>query len=166
MVFPFLIRKREHHHWIAHILISLGTKFQLKLTILVFWTKICPKRVFLVKNRKSKHQHWIVNIRISQTDNSDFLDQICPKKGIFGAKWKKWTPPLNSPYSNQYRYQISTLTILIFLSKFIQKGYFWSKTENITTEFCIFELVWVPNFSLDHNFHFLGQICPKRVLPV
>ena len=43
------------------------------------------------------------------------------------------------------------LTILIFWTKFGQKGYFRSKTEkvNITIEFCIFELVQVPNFSLN-----------------
>ena len=35
------------------------------------------------------------------------------------------------------------LTILIFWTKFAQKGYFQSKTEkvNVTIEFCIFELV-------------------------
>ena len=27
----------EQHHWILHIEISLGTKFQLKLTISIFW---------------------------------------------------------------------------------------------------------------------------------
>ena len=43
------------------------------------------------------------------------------------------------------------LKILILLTKFAQKRYFWSKTEkvNITIEFCIFELVWIPNLSLD-----------------
>ena len=34
------------------------------------------------------------------------------------------------------------LTILIFWTKIVQKGYFWSKTEKVNTiiEFCIFEL--------------------------
>ena len=35
-----LNRKSEHDHWILHVRISLGTKFQLKLTILIFWTKV------------------------------------------------------------------------------------------------------------------------------
>ena len=41
-------------------------------------------------------------------------------------------------------------TILFFWTKFFQKGYFWSKTQkvNIITEFCIFELIWVPNFRI------------------
>ena len=47
-----------------HIPISLGTKFQLKLTILIFLDKICPKRVFPVENRKSE-LYGILHIRIS-----------------------------------------------------------------------------------------------------
>ena len=35
--------KSEHHHCILHIGISLGTKFQLKLTNLIFWTKFAQK---------------------------------------------------------------------------------------------------------------------------
>ena len=56
--------KNEHHHWILHIRISLGTKFQLKLTILIFWIEFVQK-VFPVKNRKSEQHHWILHIRIS-----------------------------------------------------------------------------------------------------
>ena len=39
--------KSEHHYWILHICIILGTKFQLKVTILIFWTKFALKRYFL-----------------------------------------------------------------------------------------------------------------------
>ena len=98
-----------------------------KPTILIFWTKFAPKKVFSVQNGKNEHHRWILLIQIS-----------------IGTKFQL------------------KLTILIFLSKFIQKGYFWSKTENITTEFCIFELVWVPNFSLDQQFSFFGSNLPKK----
>ena len=54
-------RKSEHQHWIVHIQISVGNKFQLQLTSLIFW-QIYPKRVFPVKNEKSEHQ---MHIRIS-----------------------------------------------------------------------------------------------------
>ena len=57
-------RKREHHYWIPHIGIGLGTKFQLKLAILIFGLNLL-KNVFLVQNRKSKHHHVILHIRIS-----------------------------------------------------------------------------------------------------
>ena len=79
----------ENHHRILHIRISLGSKFQFQQTI---------------------------SIILGETDNFDFLDQVCPKK-VFPD----------------------------------EKEYFWSKIEkvNITIEFCIFELVWVPNFRLD-----------------
>ena len=53
-------------------------------------------------------------------------------------------------------------TIIAFRLSFIyQKGCFWYETEkvNTTIEFCIFELVWMPNFSLDWQFWFLDQIC-------
>ena len=33
-------KKREHHHWIVLNKVSLSTKFQLKLEVLVFWTKL------------------------------------------------------------------------------------------------------------------------------
>ena len=48
--------------------------------------------------------------------------------------------------------------------KFSQKGCFWSQTEkvNITTEFCVFELVYVPNFSLNWQIWFFGPNLPKK----
>ena len=85
----FLIKneKSEHQNWIAHVRISVGTKFQLKLIILIFLDQICPKRVLLIKNRKSEHHHWILRILISvhtkfqiKLINLIFLDQICPKR--------------------------------------------------------------------------------------
>ena len=42
-------RKSEHHHWILHIWISLNTKFQVKLTVLIFWTKFGLKGYFQSK---------------------------------------------------------------------------------------------------------------------
>ena len=37
---------------VFHYDISLGTKFQLKLTILIYWSLICPKSVFQNNNQK------------------------------------------------------------------------------------------------------------------
>ena len=47
--FPVESRKSEYHHGIPHIWISLGTKFQLKLITLSFWTKFTQKRYFQLK---------------------------------------------------------------------------------------------------------------------
>ena len=44
-------RKSQHHHWILHIRIVLGTKFQLRLTILNFWTKFAKKDVSGLKRK-------------------------------------------------------------------------------------------------------------------
>ena len=42
-VFLVQNRKSSHHNWILHIRLRLGSKFQLKLTILIFWTKFAEK---------------------------------------------------------------------------------------------------------------------------
>ena len=52
-----------------------------------------------------------------------------------------------------------------FLTKFAKKGsYFQSKTNKIDTtiEFCIFELVFVSNFTLNNQFWIFGPNSPKK----
>ena len=51
-------KKREHHYLIAHIQISLGTKFQLKLTILIFLTRFVLKGF---KTEKEKNTYFLHN---------------------------------------------------------------------------------------------------------
>ena len=91
--FPFKTEKK-HHHWISHIRISLGTKCQLKLTILVFWTEFAQKKCCGSKT-KSEHGHWILHIRIILSTKFQlkltiliFFDQICPN-GSFQSKTEK-----------------------------------------------------------------------------
>ena len=52
-LFPVEKRKGEYYHGILHIWISLGTKFQLKLIILSFWTKFTQKRYFQLKTEQA-----------------------------------------------------------------------------------------------------------------
>ena len=53
--FPVKDRKSEHHHGILHIWISPGTKLQLKLIILSFWTRFTQKSICSWKqNKQSK----------------------------------------------------------------------------------------------------------------
>ena len=93
--------KNEHQHWIFHTRVSLITKFQLKLTILTFLDQICLKKVFWSKPRtvSTTTELCICALELvsnfSLTDNFGFLEQICPKKGIFGRKQKKSASPLN-----------------------------------------------------------------------
>ena len=105
-VFPVKNKKIEHHHWILHIRISLGTKFQLKLIILTFWTKFAQKEYFQSKTKKVKSiiEFWIFQLLYvsSVTLNWQFwhFAPNLPKKGILHRKRKKWTASLNCPNSN------------------------------------------------------------------
>ena len=89
-------RKIEHHHFIPHIQVSLGTKFQLKLTILIFWPDL-PKKGFsgLKQKKWTPHIFYIIlHIQISLVRNFSsnwqfyFLDQICTKR-CFRSKTEK-----------------------------------------------------------------------------
>ena len=52
MMFAIWNWKSEYYHWILHIRISLGGKFQLKVTILARWTKFAQKECFQIKPEK------------------------------------------------------------------------------------------------------------------
>ena len=45
-------RRSEHDHWIPHIWISAGSKFQPKLTILIYWTRFAQICFFWSKTKK------------------------------------------------------------------------------------------------------------------
>ena len=51
-VLPAKTRKDEYHHWILDFRISLSTKFELKLTILIFSTKFAQKTYSQPKTKK------------------------------------------------------------------------------------------------------------------
>ena len=109
--------KSEHQHWILDIWISLGFQFQLKLTILH-----CAKN-FRIRSYSGPYfppfglntvrysvslliQSESGKIRTRITPNMDTFMQCWvfgpnfPKNSISSLKQKKWTPPLNSAYSN------------------------------------------------------------------
>ena len=60
-VFPVKNWKRERHHWILHIQISLETKFRLKLTILIFLTRFAHKGFFWSKIEKVNTTYFLHN---------------------------------------------------------------------------------------------------------
>ena len=93
-----------------------------------------------------------------QTYSFDIWEQMYSKK-VFPVKNKKNKPHhwiLHIRISLAVKFQFKR-KILIFWTKFVQKEGFWSKTEkmNITIEFCIHEVVLVPNFSLNWQFWIL-----------
>ena len=51
----------ENPHQIPHIRISLGFKFQLQQTILIFGTNLPQKRILPVKKRKNERRHSILH---------------------------------------------------------------------------------------------------------
>ena len=68
-VFQIWNRNNWHRHWILDTRINLGTKFQLKLIILIFKTNFSQKGYFWSKTEKREKQHWILHIRITLGTN-------------------------------------------------------------------------------------------------
>ena len=82
--------------------------FELVLHQISLWTnnfefldQICPRKIFMVKNRKSEHHHWIPFVQISLSTKFQlklttwqllFFWPDLPKKGFSGLKQKKWRP--------------------------------------------------------------------------
>ena len=148
-IFPVEKEKSEHHYWIQHIWISAGTKFQLQLIILTFWTKFAQKGYF---HSKAKKENSIIEFCIfelvlvtnsASTDNFDFLDQICPKR-VFLIKNRT-----NEHHHSILHVRIGVGTkfqpkvrILIFWTKFARKGHFHSKTKKVNNviKLYVFEL--------------------------
>ena len=54
--------KSEYHHRILHVRNSLGTRFQLKLTILNFWTKLTQKGYLKSKKMKINIEFYIFEL--------------------------------------------------------------------------------------------------------
>ena len=95
MVFRVENEKSKHHNWILHIRISVGIKFDLKLTILTFWTKFLQKGHFWSKKSKvnSITEFYIFELVyvLSFPLNWQFwqFGPNLPKKGNSGRKRKK-----------------------------------------------------------------------------
>ena len=161
-IFMVKNRKSEHQDWILHIQISCGAKFQLKLTILNFLNRFAPEGFFWSNTEKVMSTPYIfytiLHIQISLVRNFCsnwqfwFFGINLPKKVFLVKNWK------SEHYHSIPHIQISLgikfplkLTILIFFTKFVQKGFLWFKTEkvNITMELCIFKIDEVQNFSLN-----------------
>ena len=78
-VFSVKWRKSEQHHWILHIQISFGTKFQLKLTILTeFFDQHTP---FVTKRTNTNISTWMTVELKTKMDCRDMLQwKFCKSK--------------------------------------------------------------------------------------
>ena len=89
------IKKENYVNLILYIQISLGTKFHLKQTILIFQNTFIPKGYPRSKGRKSKQRHCILHIRISLGTKFHFKQTILnfgmkfAKKGYFQSRTEK-----------------------------------------------------------------------------
>ena len=98
---------------------------------------------------------------LASTNNSDFWNKFTIKIYF----WSKTQKNEHHYLIFHIRISLSTnfqfkLTIATFWTKFAKKGsYFQSKTDKIDTtiEFCIFELVFVSNFTLNKQFLIFGN---------
>ena len=112
-----LKQKSEHRHWTLHIRISLGTKFHLKLRIMIFSTKFPQKGCFPSRIEKV---NTTIEFRIFELD-------YVPN---FTLNW-------------QFRF----FFFFFFLTKFARKGYFRSKTEKLRLCVRPWSLFTILNFS-------------------
>ena len=115
--------------------------------------------------------HQILHIQICVDSKFHFLQTISTstnqKKGHLRSKTQKndnhyWILHIRISLSTNFQLK---LTIAIFWTKFAKKGsYFQSKTDKIDTtiEFCIFELVFVSNLTLNKQFWIFGPNLPKK----
>ena len=84
----------------------MGTKFQLKLAILIFWNKFAQKGCFCSKTEKVNITIEFYIFELVRVPNLSwnwrfwFFGPYFPKKGISSLKQKKGTPPRNFAYSN------------------------------------------------------------------
>ena len=125
-------KSKHHHHWILHIQISLGTKFQLLI-------KFTQKGFSGLKRKKGTPLifHTILHIQISQARNFSSNWQFW----FFGSNLPKKVFPVENTKSEHHHrilhiwISVSTkfqlkLIILSFWNKFTPKRYFQSKTTS------------------------------------
>ena len=150
---------------------SVATTFCIKMTLLNFWIKLTQKGYS--RTKKNENYHWILLIQI----NLDSKFQLQQKILIFGTNFQKRVYFRSRAQKNEHHYwtlhsqiNLSTnfqlkLTIASFWTKFYKLGnYFQSKTDKIDTiiEFCIFELVFVSNFTLNRQFWIFAPNLSKK----
>ena len=119
----------------------------------MLWIKFAQKGCFQSKTEK-------VNTAIK-------FHKFSQKEGIpvgnEKSEYHYWVLHIRISLCNKFQLKLVTL---IFWTKFVQKRYFQSTTNkrNTTIEFCIFELVQIPNFSLNKQCWFSGPNLPKKIV--
>ena len=116
--------------------ISLGTKFQFKLTILIFLDQSWPKSVFPVKNGETEYHHRYFDIELVLVPNFSLnwwlsLFGKSLQETVISIQTKKREERhsiLHISSSLGTKFQLKLIIVALW-SKFSQKEYFRSKTE-------------------------------------
>ena len=123
------LKQNEHHHWILHIPTSLDTRFQLRQTILIFWSKFAQKRCMPVQiffpyfDPYSWIPHIQINLGTKYQVKSIILNfwTSSTQKECFRSKEEK----------NEDCHRILHIRISLgFKSEFQQFWFFWSKSPS------------------------------------
>ena len=132
----FMVRNRkiEHHHCIPLIQISLGTKFQLKLTILIFLTTFTQKRFFWSKTEKVNTTYFLHNSAYSNQSSAEFQ----PKLTVF-----IWIEFAQKDISSQNIEKVNIITEF-----WILKLVSWYHVFALTDNFDFFDQVFPKTVSL------------------
>ena len=135
----------------------VATKICLKITLLNFWIKLTQKGYLRTKKMKIFIEFYIFKLikilNFSFNKQFWFSEKISEKSILLVENTKNehhyWILHIEISLSTNFQFK---LTIAYFWTKFAKKGsYFQSKTDKIDTtiEFCIFELIFVSNFTLN-----------------
>ena len=143
-LFPIEKWKSEHHYWILRVWISQGTKFHLKVTILIFSTKFSQR--VSGQNWKKLNDLWTPYISNFYVPNLSFNDKICCKR-VFPVK--------NRKSEHTTKFCIFKLVLLPILSLNWQ---FWFSGPNLPKKdiSSLHQKKWTPpiNFACSNQFKY------------
>ena len=148
-------KKDKQRHLILHNRISSGTKFQVELTILVFWTRLIQKGFFQSKTNKLNTTIEFCKFELVKIPDFNLEFTILSfwnnfsQKGIIPVKNRKsehlyWVLHVRISLATKFQFK---LTFFYFLTNFAQKGNFQSKTENLQLSILPWSLLTILNFS-------------------
>ena len=136
-------RKSEKHHWILHIQITAGTKVQLKLTSLIFWTKFAQKGCFWSQTEKMNSAIEFCICKLVEVPNFSlnrqfwFLDQVWPKRVLpiknGQSEHHHWI--LHIRISLGTKFQLKLTILIFFWPILLKKGISGRKRKNRTCAF-------------------------------
>ena len=141
-----LKQKSEHLHWILHIQISQTTKFQLKNTILIFWTKFAQKQCYQLKTEKVSitNECCIFKLVTEEKTTTEFGEPEIQKtrnslfwKNLILARHQELQLNSLNP-----KYEIST-SPFIYANELKRSKFYFNLTEYITAAF----LIYLSNFT-------------------